>query len=70
MANNLHIDITPAEFKELREAEKLHAIYKAILSHEPRICKLERRRLKDTGIAALSGTVAGLIGGIFRSKIL
>jgi len=69
MANNLHIEIDPEEFKALKDSEKLHAIYKAILSHEPRICKLEKRRIKDSGFAITAGTIAGFLGGILKGKL-
>lgn len=67
--NDLKVNISKEEFKELSDDEKLHMIYKAILGHEPRICKLERRKLKDSGIATVAGAIAGFLGGLLKGHV-
>ena len=79
--NNLKIEMTPKEFKALVSTDqKLDVIYSALvmqqkhcsLTHEAdneRFSKLENRKLKDTGTATLAGTIAGFLGGLFRTSI-
>ena len=78
---NLKIEITPEEFKALdTQDQKLDVIYSALTlgqghcedicdENDKRFKKLHRRKLMDTGLATLFGTVAGFIGGLSRTKI-
>jgi len=79
--NNLKIEMTPDEFKALESPDKkLDVIYSALVGQQKhcgithdadniRFSKLENRKLKDTGTATIAGTVAGFLGGLFRTSI-
>ncbi len=76
--NNLKIEISPEEFNDLSTTDKkLNVIYTALvgqqkncetinIDNEVRFKKLERRKIKDSGLAALFGAAAGLLGGFFK----
>ena len=78
---NLKIEITPEEFKALdTQDQKLDVIYSALTlgqsyckdicdENDKRFKKLHKRKLMDTGLATLFGTIAGFMGGLFRTKI-
>ena len=79
--NNLKIEMTPDDFKALDSPDKkLDVIYSALVAHQKhcgithdadniRFSKLENRKLKDTGTATIAGTIAGFLGGLFRTSI-
>ena len=79
--NNLKIEMTPDDFKALDSPDKkLDVIYSALVGQQKhcgithdadniRFSKLENRKLKDTGTATIAGTVAGFLGGLFRTSI-
>lgn len=77
--NNLKIEITPDEFDSLKTPEeKLNVIYSALVvqqkrcsgvikKNNTRFTKLERRKIKDTGISAASGGLFGFLAGLWRT---
>jgi len=79
--NNLKIEMTPDDFKALDSPDKkLDVIYSALVGQQKhcgithdadniRFSKLENRKLKDTGTATVAGTLAGFLGGLFRTSI-
>lgn len=79
--NNLKIEMTPEDFKALESSDKkLDVIYSALVGQQKhcgithdadnvRFSKLEKRKLRDTGTATLAGTIAGFLGGLFRTSV-
>lgn len=78
MMDNLHISITPEEFDQLKTSdEKLAVIYKALVGQQKRcksiihrnntrFTKLERRKIKDSGLAAAFGGIFGFLAGLVK----
>ena len=76
--NNLKIEITTDEFSKLKTPEqKLDVIYSALVVQQKkcsgvvkrnntRFTKLEKRKLKDTGISAAFGGVMGFLAGLVK----
>ena len=76
--NNLKIEISPEEFDNLKTAEeKLNVIYSALVVQQKRcksvlqrnntrFTKLEKRKVKDTGLAAAFGGIFGFLAGLLK----
>lgn len=79
--NNLKIELTPEEFKALDTPDKkLDVIYSALVVQQKhctvvcdengvRFVKLEKRKLKDSGLAALFGALSGFLGGYLKGSV-
>ena len=75
---NLKIEITPDEFNKITTPDgKLDVMYKAMVVHqtlgektqeknETRFVKLEKRKLKDTGLSAAFGGAMGFLAGLLK----
>ena len=76
---NLKIEITPNEFGKLKTADqKLDVIYNALVVQQKRcktilkgnhgrFRKLEKRKLKDTGLSAMFGGAMGFLAGLLKT---
>ena len=76
--NNLKIEISPEEFDNLKtDAEKLSVIYSALVVQQKRckgvvrvnntrFTKLEKRKVKDTGLAAAFGVIFGFLARLLK----
>lgn len=76
----LKIEISPDEFKAIPSTdEKLNVIYSALLvqqkhcsvvcdTNDKRFIKLEKRKIKDSGLAALMGALTGFLAGLVKTS--
>ena len=75
----LKIEITPEEFRAISSTDKkLDVIYSALIvqqrhcgivcdENDKRFIKIEKRKIKDSGLAALMGALTGFLAGLVKT---
>ena len=76
----LKIEISPEEFKSIDSFDKkLDVIYSALVvqqkhcgvvcdENDKRFIKIEKRKIKDSGLAALMGALTGFLAGLVKTS--